>query len=145
MVANSSIGVLDASVAVRWIAREQGSEAALALLAEGGPWVAPRLLVTEVSSALRRKAVAADISAASALDGLATLIAIIGSGAITLADDELLIERALQLSLHHRHPVADCLYLALAERSSVPIVTADRDLAKLAIANGIQVTPVGSD
>ena len=47
--------VLDASVAVRWVVPERGSEEAAALLGQPLAWLAPRLFVTEVASALRRK------------------------------------------------------------------------------------------
>ena len=47
--------VLDASVAVRWVVEEEGSAEAAELLTRDLTWVAPRLLLTEVASALRRK------------------------------------------------------------------------------------------
>ncbi len=47
--------VLDASVAVRWLAMEPGTAAAVALMGRPTRWVAPRLLLTEVAGALHRK------------------------------------------------------------------------------------------
>ena len=54
--------VLDASVAVRWIVTEPGTEHATALLRQPIQWLAPRLMLTEVASALRRKVVAGELS-----------------------------------------------------------------------------------
>ena len=51
----ASLVVLDASVAVRWVTAEVGSDEAAALLERDLTWIAPRLLVTEVASALRRR------------------------------------------------------------------------------------------
>jgi predicted nucleic acid-binding protein len=48
--------VLDASVAVRWVVTEAGSDEASELLERDVTWLAPRLLLTEAASALRRKA-----------------------------------------------------------------------------------------
>ena len=49
------LAVLDASVAVRWVVPERGSDEAAALLGRSLTWLAPRLLLTEVASALRAK------------------------------------------------------------------------------------------
>src|SRR5262245_44334019 len=47
--------VLDASVAIRWLAMEPGTAAAVALMRRPTRWVAPRLLLTEVAGAFHRK------------------------------------------------------------------------------------------
>jgi predicted nucleic acid-binding protein len=39
---------------------------------------------------------------------------------------------ALDLALEWRHPVDDCLYIALAIRRNIPLVTADKRLAAVA-------------
>jgi predicted nucleic acid-binding protein len=39
-----------------------------------------------------------------------------------------LLKPALELSLELRHPIYDCLYLALAQRRGLPLVTADERL-----------------
>jgi predicted nucleic acid-binding protein len=38
--------------------------------------------------------------------------------------------RALDLALRRDHPVYDCLYVALAQREGLPLLTADRRLAE---------------
>jgi predicted nucleic acid-binding protein len=47
---------------------------------------------------------------------------------VRLAAGRDLLTPALELSLELRHPVYDCLYLALAQRRGVPLVTADERL-----------------
>jgi predicted nucleic acid-binding protein len=43
-----------------------------------------------------------------------------------------LAARALELAVDLRHPIYDCLYLALAERERAPIVSADARLISAA-------------
>lgn len=43
-----------------------------------------------------------------------------------------LVDDARRLSAESDHPVYDCLYLALALRHGVPVITADRRFADLA-------------
>ena len=46
---------VDAGVAVKWLAAEEGSDAADRLLANGGDLYAPRLMASEVANAPWRK------------------------------------------------------------------------------------------
>jgi predicted nucleic acid-binding protein len=39
-------------------------------------------------------------------------------------------DRALAIAIESRHPAYDCFYLALAERSTSPLVTADERLIR---------------
>ena len=66
--------VVDASVAVRWVVPERGSDAAAALLEEPRTWLAPRLLMTEVASALRRKVAGHELTAPVAMGALAAIV-----------------------------------------------------------------------
>ncbi|CAN5687866.1 type II toxin-antitoxin system VapC family toxin [soil metagenome] len=134
--------VLDASVAVRWIVDEEGSTEAVALLELDISWVAPRLMLTEVASALRRKAVDGAIPATLAAQALDTLMQAIADGVVRLADDERIVQQALLLALSLGHKVPDCLYLAVAEREGAAIATADDRLARFARQRRIPVLPV---
>ncbi|MCA1560255.1 MAG: type II toxin-antitoxin system VapC family toxin [Acidobacteria bacterium] len=134
--------VLDASVAVRWVVEEEGSDEAAALLEKELAWITPRLLLTEVASALRRKVVDNAVAPAVAGQSLDALLQAVADGVIRLIDDERIIAQALLLAVSLRHKVPDCVYLALAEREGASIATADDRLARLARSRGVGVLQV---
>lgn len=131
--------VLDASVAIRFLIPEVGSEAALELFARGNEWRAPRLLLTEVAAALRRKAVAGEFTPAFASNAIAALLRSVASGALRLQADEEVAKSALELSLQAGHKLPDCVYLAVAEAQAIGLATADVKLAQLAEGRGVAV------
>lgn len=132
--------VVDASVVVRWIVPEKGASEALALLAQSTDWMAPRLILSEVAGALRRKVMGGELTAALAMRGLDFVLAIVARGALRLYRDESVVRTALALSIAHQHKVADCLYLALAEETGAGLATADRRTSE--IARTLQVRTV---
>lgn len=127
--------VVDASVVVDWIAPDIAPTApALALLdrlaTAEEPLAAPRLLLVEVGNALltgirRRRWSATEADAAYAH---------LGALPVTLLDVPADADRAYELSRRYdEHPTYDMLYVALAERLSGRLITADsRLLARLA-------------
>lgn len=135
--AEFSTAVLDASVAVRWVVPERGSEEAAELLVEAIGWVAPRLLLVESAAALRRKIVAGELAAEQGLQALEALLQAVADGVVRLADDEEIVPSAVTLALTLAHKVPDCVYLALAEREGLGLVTADRRLHELARRRGV--------
>jgi len=131
--------VLDASVAVRWVIEEDGSAEAVILLNQEIGWIAPRLLLTEVASALRRKVADGAVEAALAGQALDTLLQAVADGIVHLADDERIVSQALLLAISLDHKLPDCMYLALAEREGAAIATADVRLARLARGRNVDV------
>ena len=131
--------VLDASVAVRWVIEEDGSAEAVVLLNQEIGWIAPRLLLTEVASALRRKVADGAVEAALAGQALDTLLQAVADGIVHLADDEGIVSQALLLAISLEHKLPDCLYLALAEREGAAIATADVRLARSARGRNVDV------
>lgn len=129
--------VLDASVAVRWIVPEAGSETAVELLRHPITWLAPRLLLMEVAAALRRKVAGDDLRAEQALDAFGALLDAVADGTIHLADDDAIMAAAFTLALTLGHPVPDCLYVAIAEREGAALATADRRLDSVARDRGV--------
>jgi predicted nucleic acid-binding protein len=132
--------VLDASVAVRWLAMEPGTAAAVALLRRPTRWVAPRLLLTEVAGALRRKISERRIRDIAATEALDVLLNAVDRGEIRLAEDERVMAAAFMLATLMGHNVADCVYVALAEHEGAGLATADRRLASLAERRGVATT-----
>jgi predicted nucleic acid-binding protein len=124
--------VLDASVAVKAVVSEPGSERALAALAASGGLVAPSLILVEVANALRKRAAAREMEAGEARQAFSDFLLI---RMLRVEIDEALADQALALSLELRHPVQDCLYLALAVRRGLRVLTADVRFAAAAGAN----------
>ncbi len=138
------VGVLDASVVVKLVVPETGTAESLAVIERPLRWVAPRLMVIEVASALRQKAASKALSPVNAAEALAATLDAVDDGVIGLADDEALVQAALNLALALNHKVPDCLYLALAEREGALLVSADRKLLSLARRRGIDVAEIPS-
>jgi predicted nucleic acid-binding protein len=66
--------------------------------------------------------------------------AALGKGLITLTPDRELIPESVALATKLKHPLADCLYLAVAIRSGAPLITADRSFQERAKSLYRQVT-----
>ena len=117
--------VVDASVAAKWLVEEDGSEAALALQSED--MIAPALLRIEIANLLRTLVGKKVVSGGAVLE----LFRFFQSAPVTIVDsDEDLEKRALEIALDLGHPVYDCIYLALAERTGRVLVTADHRFMK---------------
>ena len=125
--------VVDASVAIRWFVDGPGAE-------RSAPWlreitlVAPDLILAEAGSALWRYVRAGDLQMAEATsilqrmpDSFARLVP-----TAELARDALLLAHELD------HSVFDCVYLALAQREELGILTLDAKLAGLAVRKGLR-------
>lgn len=111
--------VIDASVALKWVLDEPGSDAADALLNE--ELIAPALWLLEAANALWRRTQRGEITAEEAKERLAELY---NAPVTTITiDDDLLA--AADLANQLGHPVYDCLYLAMAIRENTYVVTAD--------------------
>lgn len=123
--------VVDASVAVRWIADEPDAEAAVALLVRDDLH-APDILAVEVGSALARKSRAKEVAADQAASGLHLVF-----NRLTLhRPSEDVVLRAHDLSVAHAHPIYDCMYIAVAERLGAELATFDAALRKLTELGG---------
>jgi len=119
--------VVDASVAVKWLLPEPGHELAHQLGARED-LAAPALIRTEVAAAIARKARLREIQMNRALEALEIWAGVL-AGDVQLSADADDLPRALQLAVELDHPLQDCLYLALAERLEVRMVTADKKFA----------------
>jgi predicted nucleic acid-binding protein len=129
--------VIDASVAVKWVLSETGSDAADALLDQD--LMAPVLWLAEATNVLWRKARTGDITAEQAKARLSELL----EAPVASLPIEPHLERALELAIETGHPVNDCIYLALALHHRTHVVTADRRFAAAAstpaLAGGVRL------
>lgn len=116
--------VVDASVAIKWLTGEPGSEAAALLLKR--PLHAPDLLCAECSNAFWKKVVRNEISIAEA-EALAIALQ---AAALTLHSTRPLLLAATRIACALGHPAYDCFYLALAEQLGTRVVTADDRLIR---------------
>ena len=117
-----SLVVLDASVAVKWYLHEQDRERALDLLdAEHLLFVAPDIFLSEVVNALLRH----NRDGRFSDELLDRALFDLESTSPELVPSRLVVERAAELARALRHPIYDCLYLALAERRDTVLITAD--------------------
>lgn len=112
--------VVDASVALKWVLDEPGSQSAADL--RGERLIAPALSLVEAANALWRHAQSGAITTKEAADRLSILRA----APVTTSPIEEDIEAALELASRLPHPVYDCLYLAMAIRETTHVITADQ-------------------
>ena len=116
--------VVDASVAIKWVVDEPGTQEALSLLKHR--LLAPELLVAECANILWKKVRRKELSTEEAM---------LAARLLARADIELqpmrpLLEGATKLALALDHPAYDCAYLALAEFRGCDFITADETLAR---------------
>ncbi len=124
--------VIDASVAVKWCVTEADSYQAARLLHSSHELIAPHFLMVEVGNALTTYWRSGYISSGD-VDGVLHKLARLLSAVLP---DQDLIADALILARQLRHPVYDCLYLALAWKSQGRVVTLDRRFLAAAEAAG---------
>jgi predicted nucleic acid-binding protein len=117
--------IVDASVAVKWIADEPASDRARALFLADECW-APDLILAEIGNTLWKKQRMKLVSAQQATAALRAL-----PDRIRLFDMIDLAPRAFALATELDHAIYDCFYLALAERERCPYITADKRLLKV--------------
>src|ERR1700675_1761037 len=117
--------VVDASVVVKWILPEPSRPAALRLLqhykGEAIKLFAPALLISEVCNAFckRVRRGAMSVPAANEAHELLKIYSPV------LVDDRDLMDEAMTLAFTTGQALYDCLYLALAQRQSCDLITAD--------------------
>ncbi len=112
--------VIDASVAVKWVVAEEGTDQAVSLLS-GRSLSAPDLLVAECANILWKKVRLSELTAQEAM--LAARL--LQQAEIELHPMRALLERGTELAIALDHPAYDCLYLALALANDWRFVTAD--------------------
>lgn len=118
--------IVDASAAVPVLVDHPLAARARSVLV-GSDLAAPALVLTETANTLWKYASRGGMEAEQINAGIRHIRAVIQT-----VPDESLLEQAVRLATANRHPVYDCLYLALALERRVPLATADRRMAALA-------------
>ncbi|MBX9898443.1 MAG: type II toxin-antitoxin system VapC family toxin [Qipengyuania sp.] len=114
--------MIDANVAVKFVAAEPGQVEAFARVSSEATLVSPDWVLIEVGHALWRKVRAGDIDRAMAEESLKALPTLLQS----LTASAKVIDRAQALSFELDHWLYDCLYLATAIDLDTALLTADR-------------------
>ncbi|PTS80835.1 hypothetical protein DBR17_10375 [Sphingomonas sp. HMWF008] len=119
--------VVDASLVVKWLVVEDQTEPAIAFLeTSSGAVCGPDIVAIEVAGAIVRRVNDRSLS-------LPTGAAILTSWRTALEQNRVttiratpkLIEQAGRLAIQLGHPIADCLYLALAVELDCDLATCD--------------------
>ena len=116
--------VIDASVAIKWVIDEDGTQGALALRRH--PLAAPDLLIAECANILWKKVRRGELAGDEA---------VLASSLLARADIDLMpmrpyLEPATRIAIALDHPAYDCIYLAMAEAEGMTFVTADERLLR---------------
>ena len=117
-----SRAVVDSSVAIKWVVEEEDSDSARSV--SHATLEAPDLLLIECANILWKKVTLADLNSREAGECWQLLL----QAPIQFTSSPDLLDTALRISLDLKHPVYDCVYLALALQLEVPLITADRRL-----------------
>jgi predicted nucleic acid-binding protein len=124
--------VVDASVVIDWVSPDaSASTPSVRLLdrlsARGTVFIGPRLLFEEVSNALINGIRRRRWSGAAADSSQELLLRL----PVRIADDQRDLVRAWELARRYdNHPVYGMVYVALAERTAMELITADASLRR---------------
>ena len=118
--------VVDASVALRWCFQLNGSDRAEALLRSDDHVIAPDLVIAEITNAAWKFVIFDRVPAESAISAVHE----VAKAFEELVPTNVLKDRALEIAIALRHSAYDCFYLALAERNTSRLITADERLIR---------------
>jgi predicted nucleic acid-binding protein len=117
--------VIDANVLVKLFFDEEHSEASVEHVNKAAELVAPDLLWVEAANVIWKRLRRGELTADDAVGIVAEMLRV---PIVTYSGFEL-VSSALTLAGATGRTVYDCLYLALAIRENVPLLTADERLA----------------
>jgi predicted nucleic acid-binding protein len=116
---------IDASVAIKTLVEENGSDRARAVVAAHDMIIVPAHAYAEISEILYRRTLSGVLDRLQAQKALQQLPII-----YTLAPLDTVMAEAFEIACDLRHSVYDCLYVATAIRFATQLVTADLRLLR---------------
>jgi predicted nucleic acid-binding protein len=117
--------VIDASIVVKWVINEEGTENALALRGRT-KLIAPELLTAECANIFWKKVQRDELT----MDEACFAARLVQVADIELLQTRALLEAATRIAIELNHPAYDCVYIALATEHDCRFVTADRRLLR---------------
>jgi len=121
-----SVLVIDASIAIKWVVEERGTEAALSLR-RTGRLIAPDLLIAECANVLWKKVRRHELTVKQALYAANLL----QHAELELLPTRSLLADAAAIAINLDHSAYDCVYIALATAANdCRFVTADEALVR---------------
>ena len=117
--------VIDASIAIKWVVEEEGSDTAVDLRSRFR-FAAPELLIPECANILWKKVQRGELTREEAVLA-AKLLERSGTDLLSMVG---LLEETTRLSIELSHPAYDCTYLMAARRTGSRFVTADTRLLR---------------
>lgn len=118
--------VVDASIAIKWVVEEEGTETAVNLRSRFR-FAAPELLIPECANILWKKVARSELSRDEAVLA-ARLLERSGIDFLPMTG---LLEQATSLAIELSHPAYDCAYLTAARGTGTRFVTADARLLRI--------------
>jgi predicted nucleic acid-binding protein len=118
--------VIDANVAAKWYLPETDSQLAEKLFVADLDFHAPDFLATEFANIYRKHSVAGRTSMNAWREASTQLKKVIPYW----HEDGQLLGDALKLAITYKHPIFDCIYLALAIQIDGIVVTADQQFCR---------------
>jgi len=117
--------VVDASIAIKWVVEEEGTDTAVDLRSRFR-FAAPELLIPECANILWKKTQRGELACEEAVLA-ARLLERSGADLLPMAG---LLEETTGLAIKLSHPAYDCAYLIAARRIGSRFVTADARLLR---------------
>jgi predicted nucleic acid-binding protein len=120
--------VIDATVGLKWFIEESRSSVARKILDKGASFIAPDIFIQEICNVVWKKVKNQEITAEQGEAIVANVPMVLDH----IVPSSEVASRAFALAVQFNHPVYDCLYLALAERESITLITDDAKLVNIA-------------
>lgn len=118
--------IVDASIAIKWVVEEEGTQAAVDLRSRFR-LVAPELLIPECANILWKKTQRGELMR----DEAVLAASLLESSGVAFLSMTGLLKQAASLAIELSHPAYDCTYLAAAIQTGSRFVTADDRLLRV--------------
>jgi predicted nucleic acid-binding protein len=126
--------VIDASVLAKFVLKEKGWSEVVQHLRAGA--ISVDQIAKEVASAVLKRRMAGDASGDEARIMLRVLKGLLGV-ALKMEGELAYLEEAIEISLRRNANIYDSLYVALAKRLGLKLLTADERQASIATSEGV--------